>query len=214
MDRKVYYSFHDIPFRQYDYNYAQPSIRFSKIEIIHLLISIIVLSLAFSFAYTYPFYIHLVYFIQIFPVSLLAVITAFAFHELAHKFTGMKYGYWSEYRMFPQGLIFALFLGLFTPFVFAAPGAVQIFGMPSKEEGGKIAMAGPSTNIIISAIFYLLSFLAFKNIFLMVSGINAFLALFNLIPLGPLDGRKVFYWDIKVWSILLLISIFMFIVVI
>jgi len=208
MERKIYYSFHDIPFDEYSYGYVKPKISFSKTELIHLFISIVILTIAFASAFSYPVYVRWRYFLyKAIPMAFLAIITAFVFHELAHKFTGQKYGYWSEYRMFPQGLLFALLLGLTTPFVFAAPGAVTIFGMPTREEGGKIAMAGPLTNIIVSIVFYILSLFCFQNIFRFVAWVNIFLAAFNLIPLGPLDGKKVFYWDIKIWATLLIISV-------
>jgi Zn-dependent protease len=44
--------------------------------------------------------------------------------------------------------------------------------------------------------------------------LNAFLAVFNLVPFGVLDGYKIFSWDKKVWvalfgvSLLLLIYLF------
>ena len=214
MERKIYYSFHDIPFGEYDYGYVKPSIRFSKTEILHLIISMVVLTIAFAFAFSYPFYRHVDFLIHIaFPVSLLSIVTAFAFHELAHKFTGQKYGYWSEYRMFPQGLLLALFLGIATPFIFAAPGAVTIFGMPTREEGGKIAMAGPLTNIIVAIAFYAISLFYLSYVFRWVAAINAYLALFNLIPLGPLDGRKVFYSDPKIWVAMLAFAFIIWIIV-
>jgi len=53
-DRKTYYSFHDVPFKDrenYD-NGIQPSgIKFSRQEIFHILISMAVLTIAFSFAF-------------------------------------------------------------------------------------------------------------------------------------------------------------------
>ena len=152
MDRRVYYSFHEIPFG-YEYGYIKPRMGFSSREIKEILISVIVLSLAFAIAWTRGAYSLLLYFL---PVSFLAVVTAFACHEIAHKYAGIRYGYWSEYRMFPQGLLFALLLS-FIGFVFAAPGAVMIFGMPSREESGKISMAGPMANIFVAIIFMLLA---------------------------------------------------------
>jgi len=43
--------------------------------------------------------------------------------------------------------------------VFAAPGAVMIMGMVSREENGRIAAAGPITNMVIAVIFLLVSLL-------------------------------------------------------
>jgi len=137
------------------------------------------------------------------------VITAFACHEVAHKYVGMRYGYWSEYRMFPQGLLLALLLS-FTGFLFAAPGAVVIFGSPPREENGKISAAGPATNIVISAVCAPLSPVIGGMAGEIVGGIaaiNAFLAFFNLIPFGPLDGRKILAWNTGVWAMMLVVSI-------
>ncbi|MDG6964808.1 MAG: site-2 protease family protein, partial [Nitrososphaerota archaeon] len=33
------------------------------------------------------------------------------------------------------------------------------------------------------------------------SYINLFLALFNLLPLGPLDGAKVWRWNLFLWGV-------------
>ncbi|HEC76840.1 MAG TPA: site-2 protease family protein [Thermoplasmatales archaeon] len=204
MNRKVYYSFHDIPFTSYDYSYKKPELKFGRREIKELLISIAILSFAFSIAQSYPNYPN---FIILLPVSFLAVITAFACHEISHKYAGIKYGYWSEYRMFPAGLIFALLLS-FAGFIFAAPGAVHIFGTPSREENGKISLAGPVANMAIASIVLPLSNLEFaQSIFSSIAVINAFLAFFNLLPLGPLDGRKVMDWNFGVWLIAIVISV-------
>ena len=204
MERRIYYSFHDIPFGEYGHGYVKPRMGFSSREIKEILISIIVLSLAFAIAWTRGTYFLLLNFL---PISFLAVVTAFACHEIAHKYAGIRYGYWSEYRMFPQGLLFALLLS-FVGFVFAAPGAVMIFGVPTREESGKISMAGPMANILVAIIFMLLASSGiFYKISIFVAHINAFLAFFNLIPLGPLDGRKIFVWNIAVWTAMIFISV-------
>ena len=223
---RIYTSFHDIPPREYMYFpkgtlEADKPGRFSSIEIRHLLISMGVLTLAFTLALTGNNLISGLsngFKPSILPkgiaISFLSIVTAFFFHELSHKFMAQKHKLWAEYRMFPQGLSLALFLGVFTPFVFAAPGAVMFRGGSRIYETGQIAMAGPLANIIVSTItlpIYL--FVVFEtSIFGQIIGficlINAFLAVFNLLPFGPLDGVKIIRWNATVWIILLIVSIF------
>jgi len=219
--RKIYYSFHDMPpggggyYESYGGYGNRRGITFSRTEIIHILIAMVTLTIAFSFVFVpYPPLSHILAAIKNIPLSFLAIATAFFCHETAHKYMGQKYGYWSEFRMFPQGLLLALFLGVTVGIVFAAPGAVQIWGRPSREESGKISAAGPSTNIAISLIFmviWLFSGGIIASISLFVAYINAFLAFFNLLPFGPLDGLKVLRWNIGVWGILAIMSISLFV---
>ena len=220
-DKKVYTSFHDIPPREYMYfpkgtmEVSKPG-NFSKIEIQHLFISIFVLTFAFAFALT-PFNFldgfninNLIYGLLL---SFLGISTAFFFHEMSHKFTAQKFGLWAEYRMFPQGLLLASVLGIITGFVFAAPGAVMFQGGSKNYETGRIAMAGPLSNIIIASVTLFLYLFIFYEIELIgeiiafICFINAFLAVFNLLPFGPLDGTKIIRWNATVWVILLIFSI-------
>lgn len=226
-ERKIYTSFHDIPPREYMYfpkgtlDAGKPG-KFSRIEIKHLLISISVLTIAFSFALSGNNLITAVsngydldnLFLYI-PLSFLGILTAFFFHELSHKFMAQKHGLWAEFRMFSQGLYLALILGIFTPFVFAAPGAVMFRGGSRTYETGQIAMAGPLANIIIALITYPLYVYVFSNtpigtIIRFICLINAFLAMFNLLPFGPLDGTKIIRWNATIWLILLIFSITLF----
>lgn len=212
-DRKIYYSFNEIPFKHgQTYNSIEPGFfKFSQQEIIQILIAMIVLTIAFSFAFApNPPLANLSAVFGNLPLSFLAIATAFLCHEIAHKYMGQKYGYWSEFRMFPQGLLIALFLSVTIGIVFAAPGAVQIFGRPTREESGKMASAGPFINLIISGIFALIWFSSIgylKYVSSFIASINAFLAFFNLLPFGPLDGMKIFIWRKEVWILLFVVSI-------
>ena len=224
-EKKIYTSFHDIPPRDYMYfpkgslEVGKPG-RFSRIEIIHLLISMGVLTIAFSLLITGNNIIYGLMYgfnISILPngiaLSFLGIVTAFFFHEIAHKFIAQKHGLWAEYRMFPRGLSLALILGLFTPIVFAAPGAVMFRGGSRTHETGQIAIAGPLANIIIAMItFPVYFFVLFEESLIgqivgFVCLINAFLATFNLLPLGPLDGAKIVRWNATIWILLFIVSI-------
>ena len=224
-ERKIYASFHDIPPREYMYfpkgtlEMGKPG-KFSRIEITHLLISMGVLTIAFSLLITRN---NVVYGLldgfkpSILPyglfLSFLGIVTAFFVHEISHKFMAQKYGLWAEYRMFPQGLRLALLFGIFFPIVFAAPGAVMFRGESRTFETGQIAVAGPLANIIIAMItlpiylFVLFEESMIAEIVAFICLINAFLATFNLLPFGPLDGVKVIRWNATVWVILFIIAI-------
>ena len=135
-------------------------------------------------------------------ISLFTVGPGFVFHELSHKFVAQRYGFWAEFRMWPMGLVLALVTSLIG-FVFAAPGATYISGLNiSRSENGKISLAGPVVNVAIAAFF--LPFYFYGGPLWDIVGyiglqVNTFLALFNLLPIGPLDGAKVFRWNTLIW---------------
>ncbi len=180
-------------------------------EIIELVGSWLVVSLAFGWvakdnfgelAFPQNFLFSLV-------VALVATGTGFILHELAHKYTAIRYGAHAEFFAWPAGLLLALGMAFFLGMVFAAPGAVYIMGAHlSKKQNGIISVAGPVTNVLIAIVFLILS-VAIGTIQPMLglvgfisAQINLFLALFNLIPFGPLDGAKVFAWNKIVWAVL------------
>ena len=87
-------------------------------------------------------------------------------------------------------------------------------GMPNREHTGKIAVAGPGINIVLSGIFFIITFFStglIAYIASFIGSINAFLALFNLIPLGFFDGRKIFSWRKDIWAFLIVLSIILLI---
>ncbi len=135
-------------------------------------------------------------------IALVAVGPGFVLHEMSHKFTARRYGHWAEFRMWPFGLLLALVTSMLG-FIFAAPGATYISGQNITEsENGRISIAGPLTNVVVA--------LAFVPLFMLSSGfwqylgafgvyINVFLAMFNMLPVMPLDGAKVWAWSKLRW---------------
>jgi Zn-dependent protease len=88
---------------------------------------------------------------------------------------------------------------MFLPFKIISPGAVMIAGSATKETVGKTSLAGPVTNIILSLLCIVFASMGF-TLFNIVAFINAFLAVFNLIPFGVMDGLKVFKWNKILWA--------------
>lgn len=186
--------------------------KFSQTELRDILISVIVLSLAFTILYRSGsvmnyFRYHLgsdaAAYAGLFALSIVLVVLSFMLHELGHKFVAQKAGLWSEYRMFPMGLVITLVTS-FMGFLFAAPGAVCIAGNMDDRTNGKVSIAGPAVNIVLAAIGIAGS-LAFNHSslvvpFLLLANLNAFLAMFNLLPVPPLDGSKIIKWDLIIWG--------------
>jgi len=191
--------------------------KFSKTEVIHILIAMAVLTSAFAFPLSQSRLLfggfHLNAWVFSLPISFFALLTAFFVHELSHKFMAQKYGLWSEFRMFLGGLVFSLLLALFTGLVFAAPGAVMFRGETRTFEMGKIAAAGSFANILIAAVtFPLYTYVFFETAFIgkilgFVCAVNALLATFNLIPIGSLDGAKVIRWNGIAWALLFIAAL-------
>ncbi|OYT60043.1 peptidase M50 [Euryarchaeota archaeon ex4484_178] len=193
-----------------NYPYLRPKFRFYPEEIRDIAIAIATLTVSFAilispFPYGAPSFMH-------FIVAFIAVITAFFLHEMAHKFMAFKYGYPAAFKAWKTGLMIAL-LSSFFGFLFAAPGAVYIYGYPTREENGKISTAGPATNITAGFLFLLLSLILsgwniyMAAILIYVAHLNFFLALFNTIPIGPMDGLKILNWNVGIFISLLLLSV-------
>ena len=177
----------------------------------HILISVLVLSVAFAIIFRggsirnyFYYYFGDMWFAVMFGFMVLLTLVSFVGHEFGHKFVAQKYGLWSEYRMYPFGLLLTLVLSL-TGFLIAAPGAVIIRGTyMTQEQNGKISIAGPLVNIVL-AVIGLVGTLLFNHTaalvpFYLLFTLNSALALFNLIPIPPLDGSKVMNWNPVMWG--------------
>ena len=174
---------------------------FSREEVFDLVISVMVVALVFSYPDFNVFYLYLV-----------AVGLGFVLHELAHKFTAIRFGCASFFKAWPAGLLFGIVFML-GGIKLVAPGAVLIYPFRfgrwgyrnprlTVDEEGLISFAGPAMNLIIALVFLLIgtSWASF------ISLVNAELALLNLLPVPPLDGSKIIKWKVWVWLFVFVIS--------
>jgi len=132
-----------------------------------------------------------------------AILTASFFtHEIAHKIAAQRRGLWAEFRLTFIGAILTLFSIASPFFKIISPGAVFVAGPADRESMGRTSIAGPATNIALSMMLLAVALLVPKYpLFFLGAAFNAWIALFNLIPFGILDGFKIFLWNKKIWAL-------------
>jgi Zn-dependent protease len=172
-------------------------IRFSSKEVKDLVIAWLAISLIFAQGTIKEMSVAGIALALLIPLVTVGV--GFLLHELAHKFTAQYYGCWAEFRSDYVMLGISFLISVFTGVILLAPGAVLISGNINKRRNGIISLAGPLTNIGIAILFFVLTFTTASTtitpIYKMGFMINAFLAVFNLIPFGILDCSKVLGWN-------------------
>jgi len=181
--------------------------QFTKNEIIDLIKAWVVIALIFAIA-SRPANDE---FIRVLLSSAFAVGVGFLLHELAHKFVAQRYGLKAHFEAFEKTYFISIVLALFQ-FIFIAPGAVMIKGATDKIRLGRIAVAGPVTNIVIAILALIGNLFHPSTLLSFTAYINAFLAVFNMLPILVLDGKKVWNWNRNVfWSVMIVSIILVFI---
>jgi Zn-dependent protease len=138
----------------------------------------------------------------------IALIIGFTIHEFAHAWVAYRLGDTTPLfqkrltldpraHLDPLGTILALLFG----FGWARPVPVNVNAFYPNEKRGLmiVALAGPVSNMILATLFAIVfrilagvgigGFLL--NVVAVIIFFNLVLALFNLIPLSPLDGWKI-----------------------
>jgi Zn-dependent protease len=117
-------------------------------------------------------------------------------------------GLWSEFRLTLWGSLITLIFA-FLPIKFISPGAVMIAGPADRKEIGEISIAGPIINITLSALLLGIAPAtgSLSPIFFFGGFFNGYMAAFNLVPFGILDGHKIFDWSRIIWGLVFAMSV-------
>ena len=203
----------------------RPGVRFSRQELFQLGVAILALSAALTLANAMalrnsyaaselPLRVGLW-----FSSALVAVASGVGLHEISHKIVAQRYGHWAEFRYSLRGLAMA-FVFAFFGFLIGAPGATMVSGYVTRDQNGRISAAGPMSNLVIGTAFMLVAAAIVRTssltnllaVFVTIILINAWylnviLAGFNMIPVMPFDGSKVWAWNKAVYAGILVVAL-------
>lgn len=77
------------------------------------------------------------------------------------------------------------------------------FSEMTEDHIGRIAAAGIITNLILAFLFYFIG----GEFGLIFAKLNIWFAFFNMMPLSDLDGNKIFFGNLALWSFLAVITL-------
>ncbi|MEM2017010.1 MAG: AN1-type zinc finger domain-containing protein [Nitrososphaerota archaeon] len=187
-------------------------------ELAHIVLSVILVSLVGLSLIGYESFLFMN------PILLLVYIAGFALsyllHELAHRLVASRNRVVAYFRLDPIGSLITLISAIpMLPIKFIAPGAVVLATPTTIRVVGSTSFWGPATNLILSVILYISYLISrsiffslqFSTIFLILAKFNAFIAFFNLLPFGPLDGLKIIKWSLPRWAVAFGLSIILLI---
>lgn len=160
-------------------------ISFSTTEITSILISMVTLILAFRM-------------FNIWDTGIvLGIVLGITLHEIGHKVVAQSMGFESKYKLWEIGIVLVVAFAIISRgrLIFAAPGFVVTEGHATDREQGIISLSAPSTNILLAVLL-----LGTGKFGASMAYVNTMLAIFNLLPIGPLDGAKVMKWSPGVWT--------------
>lgn len=138
------------------------------------------------FFFNYSFLVWFVFVIFVPPINLVLFISLLFFsisiHELAHALA-------NRYLGLGSGTLTIWFLGgFFIPFSDISPGSIRT---SQRIKYALVVLAGPLSNLVLAGLFLLAAYATSMNLLYMAAQYNLFLALFNLLPIGYLDGGNL-----------------------
>ena len=124
-------------------------------------------------------------------------------HELAHRYTALRYKATMEYKFWGVGMAIMLITTILTNTPFAQPARTILNARDlDSRKSGIISYAGPVMSLLLALIFLgMVLYGGFlKDMGTIGFGVSALGCVYSLMPFEPMEGRRVYRWNKAVWA--------------
>ena len=200
---------------------------FNKKEIITILVATIILAFSSNFLFggyvAFLWTLLAVFFVLLINIIAKKISSFYLESEVEIKFWEMEAIGIRKRKYFKKPLIIGAFLPLLSKLILlpvqglcwmaslifevkprtsraARRHELYIFSEMTESHIAYIAASGILVNMIFAVIGYLIGFTEFSKL-------NIYYALFNLLPIGKLDGSKIFFGSLILWSFLVCLAV-------
>jgi outer membrane protein assembly factor BamB len=175
----------------------------TRLELIAYAVALIVLTFAFSYSGAGT----LEQFLVLIPTVLATSVIVGLIKNLVTEFIARLLGVYAEHRLWYFGLVTFLFSTLAFRTPFSSPSRiVNHVSSFTKKSLGISAMASVAISLIFATIFYGLQVYGFTYIGSIGLAMCLLMALFDSIPIPPMNGRDIWDWNKIFWAIAFLVS--------
>lgn len=172
---------------------------FTKQEIFSIIVSLAVVTFAFSYAKAET----LNHILPLIRIVLVTAVIVDLVKDLVREAVAKSQGVWSEYRLWYFGLAMFLISAIVFKAPFSSPNRVRHHSPKfTKRSTGLVSLTAVIVPLVFAAIFYLL----FVNGFTLIGNMGLVICLtaafFDIIPIPPMNGKDIYDWSKALWLIL------------
>ena len=145
--------------------------------------------------------------LNVVPIVFVTVVVTEVVYWLTMEVVAKSMGIWSEYRVWPIGIVMLLVFSLAfrSPFCVAGRSKFQC-AKPTKKSFGLISLSGPVACLLLGGIFAMLLNFGYEQLGSLGVMVCMTKATFDLIPTPPMNGKEIFDWTKIIWLMLILPS--------
>ena len=169
----------------------------SRIEVFAYLASLAVMTFAFAYSGAGSFDD----FILLIPTVLATSVVVGLTKNLLTELYARTLGVWAEHRLWHLGLTTFLFSTIVFKTPFSSPSRIVNHSPKfTPRTQGLVASASVVASLAFSVVFYALLSLGYTYIGSIGLGMCILGALFDTLPIAPMNGRDIYDWSIPIWA--------------